>query len=222
MERKATVFIIDDDVGACESLAALVTKKGLTAEVFASPEEFLARYDPSREGCIVVDLRLPSMAGLDLLRQLKARKNSIPVVAITRHADIPTAVKAMQEGAVSFLEKPCQEKDLWEAIEQALAIDHTQHARRRERLEVERRLATLTPDEAEVLRRLLAGQPNKRIASELDLGLRTVELRRSNIMRKMQATSVPDLVRMAILAGFFPIEAAAAEPAAAVSAESRG
>lgn len=222
MERKATVFIIDDDVGARESLAALVTKKGLTAEVFASPDEFLAHYDPSREGCIVVDVRMPFMSGLELLRQLKARQNSIPVVAITRHADIPTAVRVMQEGAVSFLEKPCAEQELWDAIERALVIEHTRHARRRERLEVERRLATLTPDEAEVLRRLLAGQPNKRIAAELDIGLRTVELRRSNIMRKMQATSIPDLVRLAILGGFFPVEAPAAESAAGVGAEPRG
>jgi len=222
MERKATVFIIDDDVGARESLAALVTKKGLTAEVYASPEEFLARYDPSREGCIVVDVRMPSMSGLELLRQLKARQNSIPVVAMTRHADIPTAVRVMQEGAVSFLEKPCNDQELWDAIERALVIEHTRHARRRERLEVERRLATLTPDEAEVLRRLLAGQPNKRIASDLDIGLRTVELRRSNIMRKMQATSIPDLVRIAILGGFFPVETNPSEQAAGVGAEPRG
>lgn len=222
MERKATVFIIDDDVGARESLAALVARKGLAVETFASTEDFLANYDPAREGCIVLNVRMPSLSGLDLLRQLKARQHSIPVVVLTSSADIATAVRAMQEGAVSFLEKPCQEQELWEAIQRALAIEHSQHALRRERLEVQRRLATLTSDEEEVLRRLLAGQPNKRIASELDIGLRTVELRRSNIMRKMQATSLPDLVRMAILAGFFPIEGTPVESPVDTGIELRG
>ena len=113
---------------------------------------------------------------------------------ITGYADVPMAVRAMQEGAVTFLEKPCHEQELWQAITQALEIESSQHAQRKQRAETQSRLATLTEDELEVFRRLLAGHANKRIAADLDIGLRTVELRRSNIMKKMQASSLPDLV----------------------------
>jgi FixJ family two-component response regulator len=206
MDSDSTVFVVDDDEGARESVVALVRLKGLGAEAFSSAEDFLGQDDPSRKGCIVVDVRMAGMSGLDLLQKLKARKSSLPVVVITGFADVSMAVRAMQEGAVTFLEKPCQEQELWQAIQQALEIEQTQHAQRKQRMETEARLKTLTEDELEVFRRLLAGHANKRIASDLDIGLRTVELRRSNIMKKMQATSLPDLVRMAILIGFLKAE----------------
>jgi two-component system, LuxR family, response regulator FixJ len=202
MNSNSTVFVVDDDAGARESVVALVGLKGLRAQGFASAEEFLAQYDPSQNGCVVIDVRMAGMSGLELLGTLKARKSSLPVVVITGYADVPMAVRAMQEGAVTFLEKPCGEQELWQAISQALEIEKNQHAQRKQRAETEARLAALTEDELEVLRRLLAGHANKRIASDLDIGLRTVELRRSNIMKKMQATSLPDLVRMAILIDF--------------------
>ena|SRR5436190_2568328 len=199
MENDTTVFVVEDDAAARESIVALVGQKGLRSEGFSSADDFLAQYDPSRKGCVVLDIGVAGMSGLDLLQKLKARKSALPIVVITGFADVPMAVRAMQEGAVTFLEKPCQDEQLWEAITQALEIEQTQHAQRKQRAEMEARLAMLTEDEREVFRRLLAGHANKRIAVDLDIGLRTVELRRANIMRKMQATSLPDLVRMAIL-----------------------
>jgi len=201
MNNDCTVFVVDDDAAARESVVALVGLKGLQARGFSSAEDFLAQYDPTQTGCVVADVRMAGISGLELLQRLKSHGGSLPVVLITGYADVPMAVRAMQEGAVTFLEKPCGEQELWQAITQALEIEHTHHIQRIQRAETEARLATLTEDEREVFRRLLAGHANKRIASDLDIGLRTVELRRSNIMRKMEATSLPDLVRMAILIG---------------------
>jgi two-component system response regulator FixJ len=202
MDSDSTVFVIDDDSGARNSVVALVGLKGLRAEGFSSAEDFLSQYDSARKGCLVLDVRMPGMSGLDLLQTLKARGSSLPVIVITGFADVPMAVRAMQEGAVTFLEKPCQEHELWQAIKQALELEQSQHAQRKQRAEIQARLASLTEEEMEVFRRLLIGHPNKQIAIDLDLGLRTIELRRANVMKKMQATSLPDLVRMAILTGF--------------------
>lgn len=207
MDNDSTVFVVDDDPGARESVVALVSLKGLRAEGYSSAEDFLTQFDPQRSGCLVVDVKMSGMSGLDLLRKLNERRSHLPVVVITGYADVPMAVKAMQEGAFTFLEKPCQEQELWNAIHQALEREKVQHPQRRERADTETRLGTLTEDELEVFRRLLAGHANKRIAADLDIGLRTVELRRSNIMKKMQATSLPDLVRMAILIDFFKPDA---------------
>lgn len=206
MNSDSTVFVVDDDPGARESVVALVGLKGLRAEGYASAEDFLAKYDPSWAGCLVVDVKMSGMSGLELLRKLNDRKSHLPVVVITGYADVSLAVKAMQEGAFTFLEKPCQEQALWNAIQQALEREKSQQPQRRERTETEACLTTLTDDELEVFRRLLAGHANKRIAADLDIGLRTVELRRSNIMKKMQASSLPDLVRKAILIDFFKPE----------------
>ena len=147
---------------------------------------------------------MTGMSGLQLLQQLASRKSTLPAVVITGYADVPMAVKAMQAGAMTFLEKPCQDQELWQAIQQALDKEKSIQSLRRQKSEIESRLATLTEDEIAVLRKLLEGLPNKRIAVDLDIGLRTVELRRSNIMKKMQAASLPELVRMAILIGFLP------------------
>jgi two-component system, LuxR family, response regulator FixJ len=149
---------------------------------------------------------MPGMSGLELLHTLKARGKVLPAVVITGFADVPTAVRAMQEGAVTFLEKPTQQQELWQAIEQALNLERSQHAKRKYQAQADARLASLNEDELEIFRRLLAGHSNKQIALDLDLGLRTIELRRSNIMKKMQATNLPDLVRMAVITGFFKPE----------------
>jgi len=206
MEAEPTVFVVDDDIAARESIVALVTLKGFKSIGFASAEEFLAQYDPALKGCVVADVRMAGISGLELLEQLKARNSSLPVVMLTGYADVPLAVRAMQAGAVSFLEKPCREPELWREIKQALEIEQTEHGRRKQRSEVEARLASLSEVEVKILSRLLEGRPNKWIAADLDLGLRTVELRRSSIMRKMQANSIPELVRMAVLAGFLKPE----------------
>jgi len=202
MDLDSTVFVVDDDAAARQSVVALVTFKGLKARGFASAEEFLEQCNPRNKGVVVADMRMAGLSGLDLLQRLKECNCTLPVVMITGYADVPLAVKAMQAGAVSFLEKPCQEKELWKGIVQALEIEQNRHAQRAHKAEIESRLASLKPDEQVVLRRLLEGQPNKRIAADLKLGLRTIELRRSKIMKKMQAESLPDLVRMAMQVGF--------------------
>ncbi|MDX1946702.1 MAG: response regulator [Pirellulaceae bacterium] len=202
MDSNAIVFVVDDDAAARESVMALVSLKGLATKGFASAEEFLAQLDDNQPGCLVVDVRMSGMSGLQLLQQLQARRSTLPSIVITGYADVPMAVKAMQAGALTFLEKPCQEQALWQAIQQALDLEAAQQAQRKQKAEIEGRLATLTEDEVAVLRKLLEGLPNKRIAVDLDIGLRTVELRRSNIMKKMVASSLPELVRMAIVAEF--------------------
>src|SRR5262245_37245106 len=206
MDPNATVFVVDDDAAARESVLALVGQKGVRAKGFASAEEFLAQFSPQLTGCLVVDVRMTGMSGLQLLQQLHAKQSTLPAIVITGYADVPMAVRAMQSGALTFLEKPCQDQELWQAIQKALDKETSMQTLRRQKGEIESRLATLTEDEVAVLRKLLEGLPNKRIAVDLDIGLRTVELRRSNIMKKMSASSLPELVRMAILVGFLPAE----------------
>ena len=199
MDKHTTIFVVDEDAKLRESVAALVRGKGLRAEEFSSVEDFLAQHDPTRKGVVVLDVGIDGSSVWELLRRLKGDKAFVPVVAAAKNADIAMAVQTMREGAITFLEKPVADDDLWHSIDDAIKIEQRQHPQRKELAEVQARLATLTEDEADVLRRLLAGHANKRIANDLDIGLRTVELRRANIMRKMQAASISDLVRMAIL-----------------------
>jgi len=205
MDETKTVYVVDEDAAAREGALALARSKGLQAKGFSSADDFLAEYRPMTQGCVIIDIRMGGMAGLDLLEQLKSPAGSLPIIATTNDG-VALAVKAMQAGAVTFLEKPWNEHQLSAAIDQALDLEQTQYVRRRQLLETQERLASLTEDELEIFRRLLAGHANKRIAADLDIGLRTVELRRANIMKKMQATSLPDLVRLAILGGFWKPE----------------
>jgi two-component system, LuxR family, response regulator FixJ len=208
MDESSTVFVVDDDAAVRERILELASSKGLQAKGFASTEEFLSVYSPKLKGCVVIDVQMADMAGLELLRSLKTPAGSLPTIATTKDG-VPSAVMAMQAGATTFLEKPLDQQALWGAIQQALDLEQTQHPQRRQLFETHERLASLTEDELEVFRRLLAGHANKRIAIDLDIGLRTVELRRANIMRKMQATSLPDLVRLAILGGFWKADSPA-------------
>ena len=208
MDEDSTIFVVDDDDAARESVVALVGSKGLRAKGFASAEAFLSAFDPAEKGCLVVDVRMQGMTGLQLIERLAARHSELPVVVITGYADVPMAVRAMQMGAVTFLEKPCHEQELWTAIERVLETEQRRQVERSEQAEVAARIASLSDGEVAVFRMLLAGKVNKRMAIELDLGLRTVEARRSSVMRKMQASSLPDLVRMAILCGFLKAELA--------------
>lgn len=203
MAAPTTVHIIDDDSAVRESLVALVQMRGMQAKGYASAEAFLAALQPSDTGCIVCDVRMPGLTGLQLLEKLSELKSTLPVIIITAYADVPTAVRAMQAGAVTFLEKPANDADLIAAIQQALNLEQAQAALRRQKSDVETKLTTLTADEIAVMRKMLEGLPNKRIASDLDIGLRTVELRRSNIMKKMGAGSLAELVRLALLVDFF-------------------
>jgi two-component system, LuxR family, response regulator FixJ len=203
MADNSTVHIIDDDSAVRESLLALVQMKGLNAKGYASAEAFLSSLQPADTGCVVCDVRMPGLTGLQLLEKMNERKSTLPVIIITAYADVPTAVRAMQAGAVTFLEKPANDNDLIAAIQQALNLEQAQQALRKQKADVENKLTTLTPDEIAVMRKMLEGLPNKRIASDLDIGLRTVELRRSNIMKKMGAGSLAELVRLALLVDFF-------------------
>lgn len=196
-----TVFIVDDDPAARDSVRALVESKGLRAKTFFSAEDFLNSYDPAERGCAVVDVRMLGMSGVDLQQRLKERNASLPVILITGFGDVPTAVRAMQAGAVTFLEKPCQDQELWHYIEQALDQESVNRESAERLAECQALMAKLSADEMEVLRKVVEGLPNKRIASTLDIGLRTVELRRANIMKKFNANSLAEMVRVAITAG---------------------
>lgn len=199
-----TVFVIDDDAAARESLQAMVKSRGYEVRGFASAEEFLDKYAPDWVGCIVTDVRMPGMSGIEFLHRLKEKKVSLPVIVITGYADVPMAVQAMKAGAATFLEKPCQDQELASNIEQAMSSGAAEQNKMRMEKIVGERLATLTDDEREVLHRLIEGMPNKRIASDLDIGLRTVELRRSNIMKKMNAGSLAELVRLTMVVDIAP------------------
>jgi FixJ family two-component response regulator len=199
MPSDPVIFIVDDDPAARNSLAALVKSRRLSVEMFSSAEEFLEGYDPAKRGCLIADVRMTGMSGLELLEQMAANGLNLPVIVITGFADVPMAVRAMRAGAVTFLEKPCGEQEIWDAIETALDAEAKANELQLRRAEIVERYEHLKPIEHEVLKRLMAGMTSKSIAYELQLGLRTVELRRANIMTKMGAGSLPELVRMVLL-----------------------
>ena len=199
MNESPVIFVVDDDPAARNSLAALIQSRELAVKTFASAEDFLAAYEPGKRGCLIVDVRMTGMSGLDLQDQMKTKGVNLPVIVITGFADVPIAVRAMRAGAVTFLEKPCGEQELWDAIQTALHVESESNELRRKRDEIEQGYASLTPAEHEVLAKIMAGQTNKAIASELGLGLRTVELRRARIMEKMKAESLAEMVRRVIL-----------------------
>lgn len=197
-QYEATVFVVDDDPAARDSVTALVESMNIRCEGFPSAEEFLDAYDPIKPGCLVTDVRLGGMSGLELQEQLARRRASLPVVVITAHADVPLAVKAMRRGAINILEKPCRQQELWETIRNALNIDAANRKKRANRELVESRLSSLTPEEHEIMKKVVEGVPNKVIAIDLNLSLRTVETRRHNVFKKMQVESLVDLVRLVV------------------------
>ncbi len=165
-------MVVDDDPAARDSVAALVKSKGVVAHTFASAEEFLAAFDPADFGCLVVDVRMTGMGGLELQEALSARNISWPVIVITGFGDVPTAVRAMKAGAFTFLEKPCRATELWNAIQAALANSMERKSQQQRLSEIQTRFGLLSADERLVLRMMLAGKTNKAIAAELDVGLR--------------------------------------------------
>ncbi len=195
----STVFIVDDDPAALESVAALVQSHGLSCETFESAEQFLARYDRSKHGCLVADIRMTGMNGLELQVKLAEEEHDIPMILITGYADVGMAVRAMRAGAVTFLEKPCPKHELWRAIQEGLAIGESARLAN-ERLEaVLSRYDLLTPSERDVIKLVCDGVHNKRIAAALDIGLRTVEMRRASIMKKLEVNSFAELIRAALM-----------------------
>jgi len=191
-----TVFVVDDDEAVRNSLRFLLKSVGLPTRAFASAQEFLETYQPSQPGCLVLDVRMPAMSGLELQQQLNLRGAIIPVIFITGHGDIPMAVEAMQHGAFDFLQKPFRDQDLIDRIQRALARDAKDRAALKEHERIRARLETLTPREREVLELMTAGKPNKVMAAELGVSQRTVEIHRARVMEKSGASSLAELVRM--------------------------
>lgn len=196
MADEAMVFLLDDDPATLRALVATVKVVFPHVETFSSASEFLATYHPKRPGCLVLDVAMPGMSGLELQRKLLHDKIAIPLVFVTGHANVAMAVEAMQMGAVNFLEKPVQEQELWDSIRRAIELDSQNRRRRARRQRAEERLAQLTHGEREVLNLILEGKMNKEIAKELDLSTRTIEDRRAKLMKKMDAKSLAELVQL--------------------------
>jgi two-component system, LuxR family, response regulator FixJ len=193
-----TVHIVDDDEAVRNSLRLLVKSVGLTALIFRSAQEFLGNYHPAHPGCLVLDVRMPGMSGIELQQQLNLRGAVIPVIFITGHGDIPMAVEAMQQGAFDFLQKPFRDQDLIDRIQRALEKDKKNRAELSQRARILERREALTPREREVLDLVTSGKPNKVMAADLGLSQRTVEIHRAHVMEKMGASSLAQLVRMAL------------------------
>jgi FixJ family two-component response regulator len=193
----AMVFVVDDDAPMRESLENLIRSVGLRVKVFASAQEFLQSKRPDVPSCLVLDVRLPGLSGLDLQRRTSDAGMEIPIVFITGHGDIPMSVRAMKAGAVEFLTKPFREQDLLDAIQQALERDHKAREQRAALEELRSRFESLTSRERAVMTRVVAGLLNKQIGAELGTSETTVKIHRHQVMEKMGASSLPQLVRMA-------------------------
>jgi two-component system response regulator FixJ len=198
---KAVVHVIDDDEAMRRSLAFLLGTVGMEVQIHDSAVAFLKVAPAVKAGCVITDVRMPGLSGVELLRRLRELKLGIPVIVITGHGDVPLAVEAMKIGAMDFLEKPFDDEALLASVRSALNRLDRDQKRQAERSDIEGRLATLSKRERDVLEGLVAGLANKQIAHDLGISPRTIEIYRANLMTKMQAASLSDLVRMALIAG---------------------
>jgi FixJ family two-component response regulator len=190
------VYVVDDDEAVRSSLELLLESVSLPAQSFGSAREFLDKHDPERPGCLVLDLRMPGMSGLELQEELLHRGSDLGIVFLTGHGDVPVAVAAMRNGAVDFLQKPFRDEELLARIRRAMDRGQRTHATRIHKDEIRRRMDRLTPREHEVMEHVVSGKPNKAIAIDLGVSERTVEIHRARVMQKMEAGSLAELVRM--------------------------
>ena len=201
---RATVFVVDDDASFRDALGSLIRSVGLHVQLFASAQEFLTSPRPDGPACLVLDVRMPGLSGLDCQRQLAEIGFQIPIIFMTGHGDVAMSVRAMKAGAVDFLTKPFRDQDLLDAVQRAIEHDRRRRSDERETSGLRERFASLTSREREVMSRVVSGRLNKQIAGELGTSEITVKVQRSHVMRKMKADSVADLVRMAGRLGVAP------------------
>jgi FixJ family two-component response regulator len=190
------VYIVEDDEAVRESLQLMLESVGYTTRSFDNANDFLDQHHADLAGCLVLDIRMPGINGMELQRKLNERNSMLPIIFVTGHGDVPMAVEAMQQGAFDFVQKPYREQELLEKIERAFALDKTNRESLQQRQNIVARMQTLTPRELDVLRLMVEGKANKVIAIDLDISQRTVEIHRARVMEKLEANSLAHLVRM--------------------------
>jgi two-component system, LuxR family, response regulator FixJ len=200
MTHEPTVFVVDDDEAVRKALKLLIESAGMQVETFCSADEFLARHDLSRPGCLVLDIRMPGMSGLALQDQLIARRITVPVIMITGHGDVAMAVGAVKKGAIDFIQKPFDDQMLLDRVQQAVHLDAEQRRERARRADFDARLARLTPREREVLDLLILGKGNKEVALELGLSRKTIDIHRAHVMMKLGVDSLLEIAHAGYVA----------------------
>jgi FixJ family two-component response regulator len=198
MSKDCKVFIVDDDEAVRQSTAWLIESIGLNVNTYTSADEFLQNCNDNDTGCIIMDVRMPGISGLDAQEEMNRRKINLPLIFITGHGDVPMAVKALKRGAFDFIEKPFNDQHLIDAVQRALKQNNESVELRNANESINQRIASLTPRESEVMERVTQGKPNKLIAHELKVSIKTVEVHRARVMEKMQAGSVAELVKITL------------------------
>ena len=199
IESEPTVFVVDDDADLRQSLGWLLESVGLRFRSYATAEEFLGDYDPDESGCLLLDVRMPGLSGLDLQEELRRRGVPPPIIVMTGHARVPMAVRALKGGAIDFIKKPFSDQALLEHVRKAIDLDRRTRRVRMECSEFAERLTYLTPRERDVMNLVILGKPNKIIADDLGISAKTVEIHRGRVMEKLQVGSVAELVRLNLL-----------------------
>lgn len=200
MTHRPTVFVIDDEASVRDALALFLDSEGLSVKTYETAQSFLNEYRSNFHGCMIVDIRMPAMSGLELQETLTGKGVNLPIIFLTGHGDVPMSAKAFKAGAMDFIEKPFNDEDLLASIRDAIAKDRALRQLRFQGARIVKRFSNLTPREKQVMQGVVAGKPNKVIAKELGVSPRTIDIHRSRVMQKMGARTLPDLVTMAAVA----------------------